>query len=678
MAQPKKYQRTKDFAVNTGSATDHPAINTEFDSVALTTDQIRANLAKIQSDDGSLRLVAADAKQFADLSAPRGAVIVGFTPVGNISANNVQAAIAEVDAEKASLASLAAPGGAGLVATISGDTVQAELLAIAEAVAVLHAAQSAGVIGKDTLSSLNADLAHSDGTVAYVLNDPAPANNTTYRKNGATGAGGWVVSSASPVESLRADLDSMMESSNDLSGALLTVKDALGRVGLQLLTDGTLIARLPEKQTFGAGVLDYGADTLDDLFTIIDASGKVALSIRRSGQIVGNIVVPDSPTVIANTAAINAAKGARASLGDRISQHLNPYGMPKLHQWGEWYLRETRQRLRKCLLSESAQLVVASIGDSWTHNRDRWCGPTAKALIGTYGDAGSGWTGFGNLNGTFLNGNVDSTKVGVAFSGAWDYSVYYSSPSPDLGQATSSTAGDKITITGQAGTSAVPLHYIGGVGVIQYRWNAGAWTQLDLAGAGRLTAPLAGVPAGAWTLELENVSGTATLCGVDIQKSTDGVRWHRLAATGSAASQWAGVNAAQWQAGLAALAPNLVTILLATNDQAAYDVATFKAHVQTIVTMVRAALPLADILLIIPCENGRANARPMTDYAQAMYELAVTNKCCFMDLQYLFGETFAEYASTSARAWFNADNIHPEPLTGGRVIVDAVTRLLTN
>ena len=80
---------------------------------------------------------------------------------------------------------------------------------------------------------------------------------------------------------------------------------------------------------------------------------------------------------------------------------------------------------------------------------------------------------------------------------------------------------------------------------------------------------------------------------------------------------------------------------------------------------------------MIPCENGRANSTPMGDFAEALYELAVEQKCAFMDLQYLFGDSFSEYAATSPRAWFNADLIHPEPQTGGRAIADGVLRLLT-
>ena len=54
--------------------------------------------------------------------------------------------------------------------------------------------QAGGIVGKDTLSSLNAAIGYPPDTIAYVTNDPAPLNNGIYRKKGAAGAGGWVQS----------------------------------------------------------------------------------------------------------------------------------------------------------------------------------------------------------------------------------------------------------------------------------------------------------------------------------------------------------------------------------------------------------------------------------------------------------------------------------------------------
>ena len=54
MAQPISYKRTKNFQENAGDATDHGALNSEFDAIATTTSGILENLALIQNDDGTL------------------------------------------------------------------------------------------------------------------------------------------------------------------------------------------------------------------------------------------------------------------------------------------------------------------------------------------------------------------------------------------------------------------------------------------------------------------------------------------------------------------------------------------------------------------------------------------------------------------------------------------------
>lgn len=61
-------------------------------------------------------------------------------------------------------------------------------------VIALMEGQQAGVIAFETKALMDADLAHVAGTAAMVTNDSTPANNTYYRKTGASGAGSWVKS----------------------------------------------------------------------------------------------------------------------------------------------------------------------------------------------------------------------------------------------------------------------------------------------------------------------------------------------------------------------------------------------------------------------------------------------------------------------------------------------------
>lgn len=64
-----------------------------------------------------------------------------------------------------------------------------------EYVDAIAAGQQSGVVGYDTYANLAADLAHDEGTIAYVTSDSTPANNGIYRKVGGSGSGSWVLSS---------------------------------------------------------------------------------------------------------------------------------------------------------------------------------------------------------------------------------------------------------------------------------------------------------------------------------------------------------------------------------------------------------------------------------------------------------------------------------------------------
>ena len=55
MAQPPAYNREKDFAKDFGNETDHTALNAELDRASNSINDIRANLALIQADDGKIR-----------------------------------------------------------------------------------------------------------------------------------------------------------------------------------------------------------------------------------------------------------------------------------------------------------------------------------------------------------------------------------------------------------------------------------------------------------------------------------------------------------------------------------------------------------------------------------------------------------------------------------------------
>lgn len=372
---------------------------------------------------------------------------------------------------------------------------------------------------------------------------------------------------------------------------------------------------------------------------------------------------------------LNSLSEVTSSISDKLSS-------PASYKYGEYFLRETRQRTFKLLTSESQQLTVLNIGDSWTHNSARYTGPAHLYLQQKFGDAGSGFTGFswgfGDLpQPAGANKNVDPATLNVTLLGSW-VSKYKVSSSPDICAIESSNVGDQVAInTSKIATHAILFAKSNGA-TIRYKFNDDAWNILTLSSSNEFYE-LINLPNSGFTLTIEVSSGVAELYGIDLHNDESGVITHKVGATGSKLADWAIQSQKdEWKANIHQLAPNLITILHGTNDQAVSSKSEFKASGQTLINNIREVLPLADILLIAPCENGAGRAIPMSDYQSAFYELAYENKCAFLNLQPLFGEIFDEYSHLSERAWFNQDLIHPDPLTGGRAIADALIRTLLN
>lgn len=445
------------------------------------------------------------------------------------------------------------------------------------------------------------------------------------------------------------------------------------------------------------------------LYAIVDSNNRLLGYWTLDGAFNANLgpnTVLDPAISIPNSSAaeVTAARGSRADLNTRMSVAASSYGYLNRHVVNEHAIRETRMRLRKKSLGETIQVNIGFIGDSWTNALTRYSGPTGLSLINQFGGAGLGYFslgwlgsqtvfagttppylgGTGRISATSTDGNSVTAVASAVFTGTWT-GQYNSVATADLCSTTSSTVGDNIVISVSAceALSAVKFHYIGATGAsMSYSWNGGAATTVDMSTAGTNIATLTGFPTtgAAFTLTLTVVSGTPQPAGIDFQSTASGIRVNKIAGTGSSASQWATqAPTTGWRSAMTALNLNLVCILQGTNDQSgAATQATFKTNINTIITGVRAALPSVDILLIAPCENGRANTVPMSQYQDAMAQLAIEQDCAFVNLQHIFGLTYAEYGNTGTkRQWMASDLIHPNPPTGGRAIADAVTRMIT-
>jgi lysophospholipase L1-like esterase len=361
---------------------------------------------------------------------------------------------------------------------------------------------------------------------------------------------------------------------------------------------------------------------------------------------------------------------------------------------GIQHLRETRMRLTQIQQGIANQMIVAMIGDSWTQAPTRWSGYLASSLISQFGDAGGGYVSFASGGTGLANGNVRPTLYTSTLTGSWSISNYTNCITPDIGTAQSSNPGDSIAVGIPTGPvlSGANLFYQGdSAASVEYNWNGGSWTTVNLpvnsTGIG-LVALTTNMPTtgAAATLNIQVVSGTCKLGGVDLQSAATGVRVHKIAATGTATNVWATEStSSRWQSGLAALNPRLVTVLFGTNDQNAILPEQFDANLRAILGNIRLGVPLADILVIAPAENMRGNSYPMARYAAKMANAAADYHAAFLDLQFCYGNYPADYGNVAdfpnSRNWFTAiatdGGIHPNTATyGGLPIFTAVQRMM--
>lgn len=358
-------------------------------------------------------------------------------------------------------------------------------------------------------------------------------------------------------------------------------------------------------------------------------------------------------------------------------------------------LRETHQRLNKLSFGATgltARLTWAMIGDSYTRDTSRYALRSGRRLWSIYqngapnvssGPIGWGYLSFGGAdttsskNGSIINPNAVTSNGFVG--------TYYGGDSPDISVMQSSTAG--ATLSWDEDFRLGRTHTLlaeGGSGVISYlATGMSSPTQIDLSSlpSGIQVIPLTDIPTtNSGTFTITVISGTVKLYGMNIvDASAAGVVCHKLGASGSSSADWMARDATRWQTSFATLGADLTSIMLGTNDQgAAMTPATFKTNIIGMIDRVRAARPTTDVLLVCPQENQRTNnAYPMSDYAKAMYEIALNDRDCgFLWLQNDFGVKPADYAYGSSRPWMIADGIHPDPDSGGYAIVAALMRAL--
>lgn len=423
-----------------------------------------------------------------------------------------------------------------------------------------------------------------------------------------------------------------------------------------------------------ASIADVNTYHEDLAASYTDQNGKLIASIDRDGNY--------------------RAAGGTAVSGERLDRMIDEDGNTTGHLINPQYIREFPRKRQQLLDGDSVRLaVVLGPGDSYARDFGRM-EKLARQWKAEMGNGGPGWCGVGFPPGVpgSPQGNVDDAELSVALTGSWTGQFTTNYESPDLCSATSSTAGDKITFTysGTDTIAIVGLHHVGSLW-FKYRWNGGAQVEVNniiTAGEGAVFS-LGSIPAGAWTLEIELVSGTGQVSGINALRGV-GVVVHNLGVNGSPLASWSNIfdfvpgartRLAEAWARLGGV--DTIVPMIGANDQLQniaypkYDEG-IPLFVEQVARMVN---PGADILWMIQPENGVAETTAplrQRELGKRVKRHAFERKFTVLDLQPLFGESYAQYGDAGThRQLFvgGGDVIHPNA-AGNAVIRNACSNAL--
>ncbi len=178
---------------------------------------------------------------------------------------------------------------------------------------------------------------------------------------------------------------------------------------------------------------------------------------------------------------------------------------------------------------------------------------------------------------------------------------------------------------------------------------------------------------------IAGIQGKVVLFGFDAERMfyqqgkpalRGGVLVHALGKSWGRTEEPANVEDSAYAAFFAAIKPDLITILLGTNDQHNDGrVERYSEWLTTIVRKLQKHSPGAGILVIACPEAGQTKPGLAAQFRDAAREVAAGNGCAFWDLQSLVGPRSAQWY----REGFFADGLHYSPIGGSimaRLLLD--------
>lgn len=333
-----------------------------------------------------------------------------------------------------------------------------------------------------------------------------------------------------------------------------------------------------------------------------------------------------------------------------------------------YLLRDWNSKIAKLQGGTIIQPTIAIIGDSWCSAQ--YFTPQLRAYLQLlYGNGGAGYVSVNTTSAA--NGIAGTSKARL---GAWTDAGAGVSSAVNLGWSSCSDISTPGSWSVTSTSTDLVLHYTKQSGGGDFRWriDSGSWTTVSTANATQLFSTISinslSNASHLLTIEITSAGSGVIINGVDCQNnSASGARLHNIGFSGTKTSDWANVSQLNWQAGLVALSPSAVCIMLGVNDQTNnVPPVNYAANIGSIASNIRAALPYSDIILVTQSDISAATSFQMKDYVDALCAEAGIIDAGFVNCYDLMGT----YAEANARGLMtNASHINS---TGGYIFANFI------
>lgn len=483
-----------------------------------------------------------------------------------------------------------------------------------------------------TLALAQADTANIPvNSAVFVTNDPNSDNNGLYQWNGTV----LTKSNYDPITQAKADATQKANTAlstskaytdsfvgKSLSKIIPLAKDSNGKTPLWI-----------DEGRLGFPELELGTkDRVKTQFGLGNSASKHIIPVVADINNKSPLWLEDGEinfSGIANS-AVEIIKDKLGPISGGASNNVTNAAYPIVSDSAS--LRQFKAKASKLKVGTTQQLRVLLTGDSWTEHRTI-TNEVLNLVRAEYGESGSGWINLG-----VENNQLDG--ISLTRAGSWSYadlngvSSFPNGSGPDGFTLTSTTAGNTITVSNLEKGNQLTVFFGKTDGSFKYSINGGIETTVTASSTGATLQSVVIPISGMSNILFTTVSGTVVFFGMHLRQTTgSGVEVTKMGNGGSTGQDFLKISPTAQNNFAAYLKPDIVIIILGTNDyRYGHSVANFKAGISAIIDGYRNGNPNCGVILIAPAQSNAPAVIPLSEYRDAIYELAQTKKAEFYNM----------------------------------------------